>query len=179
MATPRFLVGVLAGLAAMPLAGCGATGLSWVGEAHVQATQHTVSSASSVQSPARVIPAPAQQAGEDAPRPRLSRTVTLGESELMGQSARGSNGAAPSSGTSVTINNYNVLNAPTVGYGYTRGYGSFGGYSGSLGSRSYSSPGFSSARSSSSPQPGQNWPAISDHGPSFPLRSAPAPQWSR
>ena len=96
----------------------------------------------------------------------------------MGVTGRTATGSATSggAGVSVTVNNYNVMNAPSLGYGYARS-SSPGYFRGSLGSPSYSRPSVGSV--SSSPQPGQNWPAVSDNGPSYPFRSAPASPWSR
>lgn len=166
---------VVLGFGALALGGCGATGLSWVGEGHAQASQHTVATSESSTAPAPVHTA-SVLVPEDAPRPRLSRTITLGENGLVGAGAGARAGGAPAagSGVSVTVNNYNVVSAYSGGYGVGRGYGYFApGYA----SPSYARP--SSGVVGSSPQAGQNWPAISDHGPSFPLRAAPASPWSR
>ncbi|HKO52259.1 MAG TPA: hypothetical protein VJV79_31340 [Polyangiaceae bacterium] len=157
--------------------GCGATGLDWVGEAHLasaqQQTVNTASAASSRRPATASIPATAQQDASE-PRPRLNRTVTLGEMDVADARVAGS---GPPSGASVNIYNYNYnqVNVPPPSFGY----GTFG-YSGTR-------PGFVPARvtplpsrpGAASPQPGQNWPAVADHGPSFPYQSLPASPWTR
>jgi hypothetical protein len=163
------------------LAGCGATGLDWVDEAHV-ARVSAASSSNQHASPTSVIPATAELEAEAPLRPRLNHTVTLGEIDVdTAERAPGApNGAM---GPSVTINNYNVMNASTPGYsvgpGYGYGYGY--GYSGVGYGRTTSSFSAGRAPASSAPAiaPGQNWPTISDHGPSFPYQSGPASPWGR
>lgn len=103
----------------------------------------------------------ARVASEPAPeaRPRLSHTVTLGESYVDAPSASaGLPGAAPPpvqvnvhTQVPVIVNNY-------AGYGY--GYGSYGYVSSPRSS-------VSSARASSGPptQVGGNFPAVPDYGP--------------
>jgi hypothetical protein len=111
-------------------------------------------------------------AGADASsaRPRLNHTVTLGELEETPLGEQAAPAAGPS--VSVTINNYGVPVAPGAGYaGYYGGYAGFattrsGSFARTLGGRS--------AASGASMQPGQNWPSVSDHGPSFPYHSLPA-----
>jgi len=156
--------------------GCGATGLDWVGEAHLEATsQQRVASAHSssftgVNSPP--IPGTAEQAGNEA-RPRLNHTVTLGEIEAS--VVESPSGASGPSGPTVIVNNYNQVNVVTPAwgygnYGYSRVSGGF-------------SPGrvtpYRSESRGSSPLPGQSWPAVADHGPSFPYQAAPASPWTR
>jgi hypothetical protein len=167
-------IGLLLTLAALA-SGCGATGLAWVAESdspsasgsgeHVDMSSPVVgvaraSGPSSISAATEPDPEPTAEA-----RPRLNHTVTLGEVYALPPSD--APGAAPGSGVSVTINNYtNVASPAGYGYGYTSfGYGrGSSGFSGSGAARS----------STSGPQAGQNWPAIADHGSSFPLRSAPA-----
>jgi len=157
--------------------GCGATGLDWVSEGHLESArqQHVtrvsgVRPANVVASTAPSIPATTEQS--DEARPRLSRTITLGEIDVI--TTRDGAAPAAAAGPSVTVNNYNQVNVvtPALGYGsygYTRGL-----------------PSFSAGRVAPSPspsgsglQPGQNWPAIADHGPSFPYGAAPASPWTR
>jgi hypothetical protein len=151
------------------LAGCGATGLDWVDEAHV-ARPSTTSSSNQQLAVTSVIPATVELEPETPPRPRLNHTVTLGEIDVAA-SERAPGAPYGAVGPSVTINNYNVMNASTPGYSY--------GYSGVGYGRS--APSFSGGRApaSSTPAlaPGQHWPTISDHGPSFPYRSGPASPW--
>ena len=157
---------------------CGATGLDWVGEAHLESArqQHvthvtpprtaTVGVASTSSIPATTEPS------ESESRPRLSRTITLGEIDVVSTRDGAAPAAAP--GPSVTVNNYNHVNVVTPAYGYA----SYG-YARSQPSFSTGSSSPSPSRSGSGLQPGQNWPAIPDHGPSFPYGSAPASPWTR
>lgn len=156
-------------------AGCGATGLDWVGAAHLEAaSQQQVSSAHSssfAAAPFASIPATAEQANEA--RPRLNHTVTLGEIDASVVELSG--GPAAPSAPTVIVNNYNQVNVgtPAFGYGnyrYSRASGGF--------SPGHVTP-YRSESSSSSPLPGQSWPAVADHGPSFPYQAAPASPWTR
>jgi len=169
---------VLLGSAAYLCVGCGATGLDWVGEAQLESTQQQSVSAARISSSRAVvpgsIPATAEQDSSE-PRPRLNHTVTLGEVDAVALQEPTAAGRSALPGPAVIVNNYNQVNLVTPGYGY----GSFGYWRGS--------PGFSPGRvtgsplssHSSGPQAGQNWPAVADHGPSFPYASAPASPWTR
>lgn len=161
---------VLIGAACTCMA-CGATGLDWVSEAHLEsASQQRVNvvHASSFAAPSSgSIPATA----EPAARPRLNHTVTLGEIDVAVAQAGPEQPAAPT----VVVNNYNQVNlvAPAYGfgnYGYARGPARF--------SPGYVTP-YRSQPAASSPLPGQSWPAVADHGPSFPYHAAPASPWTR
>ncbi len=157
-------------------AGCGATGLDWVAETHLESSQqqrvNAVSVSNSRLAVSDSIPATTEQASSE-PRPRLNHTVTLGEIDAA--AARADAGATSSTGASVNIYNYNQVNVATPAFGY----GAFG--------YSRTPPGFSPGRvmadpsrsRASSPLPGQNWPAVADHGPSFPFSSPPASPWTR
>ena len=157
--------------------GCGATGLDWVGEAHLESASQQQREASNEAASVRrgkpsSIPATAEQNSLEA-RPRLSHTVTLGEIDVVASS----DGAGPEAAreSSVTANNYNQLNVVTSALGY----GTFGYFR--------NQPGFSPTNVAAGPsrsstpgaQPGQDWPSIADHGPGFPFGSTPAPPWSR
>jgi len=153
--------------------GCGATGLDWVAEAHLESAQlQRVHVASSGAAASALIPATAEQNSADS-RPRLNRTVTLGEIDAA--ATRTAAGPAPSLGPSVNVYNYNQVNVVTPGFGYTN-YGYL-----------RSTPGFSPGRvtatpsrsSAPGPLPGQNWPSVADHGPSFPYSASPASPWTR
>jgi len=161
-------LGLLSGVPAL-LVGCGATGLDWVGEAHVNArpTHATVTSSStSLSIPATVDPDSIAEA-----RPRLNHTVTLGEIDVAAAERTAGDAPAAPPGVSVTVNNYNWAGYSTPAYGYpSYGYARF---------QPSFSPGNAARSSTAGPQPGQNWPAISDHGPSFPYGSAPASPWPR
>ena len=159
----------------LALVGCGATGLDWVGEGHIETGGERASQTSTLNErwvgPAS-IPAPAEPPSEEADaRPRLNRTITLGEVDVTPVTARA---AAPTeAGVSVTINNYNTVNAtPAYGYGYASvGY--------ARATPAYAAGSAPRSAAPSGPQPGQNWPTIADHGSSFPYRSAPASPWAR
>ncbi len=155
--------------------GCGASGLDWVDDAHV-ARPGVASSSNEHVSSASVIPATAELEASEPARPRLNHTVTLGEIDVT-TAERAPGAASGAVGPSVTINNYNVMNASTPGYssGYGYAYPSVG-YG-----RSASSFSAGSAPAARAPalSPGQNWPTISDHGPSFPYHSGPASPWGR
>jgi hypothetical protein len=171
----RVACAVLFGWASL-CAGCGATGLDWVGEAHRESAQQqqrfsAVHVSSSSGAEAVVIPARVEEPSS-APRPRLNRTVTLGEIDVVTTRTE----AGPvTSGPPVIVNNYNQVNV-TPSYGYASyGYRGFSpGFSPGHGTAGPSRP-----PSASGPLPGQNWPAVADHGPSFPYKSAPASPWTR
>ena len=154
-------------------AGCGATGLAWVGEAQLETEQQQSVSAAHVSSSRSVIsgsiPATAEQNSTES-RPRLQHTVTLG---AIDAAARDDAGVQTQPASSLSIHNYNYnqvnVGAPAFGFGsfgYWRGLPDF-------------SPGRVPRPSPNSPQPGQNWPALADHGPSFPYGSLPASPWTR
>jgi hypothetical protein len=158
----------------MSTLGCGATGLDWVAESETppRASDHEYRAAPRAPEPSPVTATTEEEPASEA-HPRLSRTVTLGEIDV----APVADGAAPvtGSGVSVTINNYTSVGSSGAGYGYA-GFG-----------YAHSQPSFSargavngaSRSSSSGPQAGQNWPSVADHGSSFPYRSAPASPWAR
>ena len=172
--------GVAALATSLALVGCGATGLDWVAEAHLDpGTQRTAESSANTRwtGPAPIpaatdlepVPEPAAEA-----RPRLNRTITLGEVDVVASSAPAP-GNAIGPGVSVTINNYNSASPMAPAYGYSAvGYG--------RSARSFSvgdAPRSGASSVTSAPQPGQNWPAAPDYGSSFPYRSAPASPWAR
>jgi hypothetical protein len=163
--------------AAGSVSACGATGLDWVDEPQLPPRSAENASMATRVAPSdpSVITATAEQEPAPEAHPRLSHTVTLGEIEVLPPSAAP---ASAGQGVSVTINNYTTVGSSGAGYGYAGyGYGGFGfGRSSNFGNSGVVG---GSRTSASGPQAGQNWPSIVDHGPSFPLRSAPAPQWSR
>jgi hypothetical protein len=159
-----------------PCMACGATGLNWVDDAHLEsASRQRVSavSASSLTAPISfAIPGRAEQSPTGS-RPRLNHVVTLGELDVAATQSESGSQAVP--GPSVIVNNYNQVSvvAPAFGYGgygYARVPAGF-------------SPGHvtphSSRISPSGPLPGQSWPAVADHGPSFPYGALPASPWTR
>lgn len=156
---------------------CGATGLDWVAEPETPPLAASRADAT-VRPPLQPVPSVAAfaPAEEEEPvadsRPRLSRTVTLGEIDVAPSTPAAA--APPGSGVSVTINNYTSV-TPSYGYGYA-GFG----YARSQPSFSARGPTSGASRSSAAgPQAGQSWPSIADHGSSFPYRSAPASPWAR
>ncbi len=101
-------------------------------------------------------------------RPRLTRTVTLGET-LVAYSERGSEPrVADRSNVNVTINNYvTPENDHYDGYypvPFVREVRHDGG--------ARPSPPMRPSR------PGQSWPAPPEHGPAFPFKTAPASPWA-
>jgi hypothetical protein len=165
--------------AAGSVSACGATGLNWVDEPELpQRRAESVGTATHVApSEPSVITATAEDEPAPEAHPRLSHTVTLGEIEVLPPEAAPASAAGQ--GVSVTINNYTTVGSSGAGYGYA-GYGYAGlGYARST-SGFGNSRGVGASRSSSSgPQAGQSWPAITSYGSSFPLLAAPAPQFSR
>ena len=159
---------------------CGATGLDWVAEPETPPLAASRADATTVRQPLEPVaagapPAPAEEEPVADARPRLSRTVTLGEINVAPSNP--SAAAPPGSGVSVTINNYTSVTPGYGGYGY--GYAGFG-YSRSQPSFSARGTGSGASRSSAAgPHAGQSWPSIADHGSSFPYRSAPASPWAR
>ena len=156
------------------VAGCGATGLDWVAEAHLESAQQqqrvsAVTPPTSRRAMSDSIPATAEPSSPDA-RPRLSRTVTLGEIDVV--ATRTAPPAA--SGPSVIVNNYNQVNVVTPSFGYGNAY--------ALGTGRFSPAHVTphgAQTGASSPLPGQSWPAVADHGPRFPYQASPASPWTR
>jgi hypothetical protein len=103
-------------------------------------------------------------------RPRLAHTVTLGEVHASYPERAAPAPVGDRAPVSVTINNY-VTTAPN---GYYDGY-----YAAPFvahrpdgaGSRPHPAP------RAAPTHPGQNWPAIPNHGTSFPFKTAPASPW--
>lgn len=101
-------------------------------------------------------------------RPRLDRTVTLGEVVVV-PSERAASAQAPNGApVTVTINNY--AGSPN---GYYDGY--YGGYL-----APFIVDDARPARPQPAPrpmQPGQDWPKPPSYGPAFPYKTAPASPW--
>src|SRR5205085_1686178 len=143
-----------------------------------------VASAPAAQARAANASIPAAADAEVTPnsRPRLSRTVTLGQSDAdgppPGEQARTANGP----NVSVTINNYGQVGTPAYasyysGYAGVVGRGRNFGAAATTATTDSGGRATGASRSGASVQPGQNWPAVADHGTSFPYRSAPASPW--
>jgi hypothetical protein len=159
------------------LAGCGATGLDWVAEARLDSAEPQSNASGTANSrwtgPA-LIPATVELQATLELRPRLNRTITLGELDVA-PPASAADRALP--GVVVTVNNYNSTNGSTPAYGYGYGY-----IAASRAARGGSVPDLGSTGSRSAGSglaPGQNWPAVSAAGPSFPYHTAPASPWGR
>jgi hypothetical protein len=121
----------------------------------------------------RIVPEIASE-GAPAARPRLDRTVTLGELDVPYSERTGSGSAGDHALVTVIVNHTVNVRSNVDGY--------------------YAAPSFagdfrpahegravpSSARSAQDPgplRPGQDWPAIPNRGTSFPFKTAPASPW--
>jgi hypothetical protein len=107
--------------------------------------------------------------GRPEARPRLDRTITLGEvhASYAERAAAPAPGPAP---VNVTINNYVAAPNPNTYDGYYAPA-----YYGDFRRGDHQRPGKPSARPS---HPGQNWPALPSYGPAFPFKTAPASPWA-
>jgi hypothetical protein len=111
---------------------------------------------------------------ERRPRPRLNRTVTLGEAFVSTAERSGAPQAPVGAPLAITINNYVAAPNP-----YYSGY--YGAPFIADGFRPIDG-GTRPAPPSAQPapmQPGQNWPALPSYGPAFPFKTAPASPWER
>jgi hypothetical protein len=169
------------------LVGCGATGLAWVDEPEPasgwsESEQRPGSVANTPMPPGRseaAIPAVADAQPVPESHQRLNHTITLGAVDVPPPSAAPTSPYGPS--VSVTINNYGQQGASSPYYaGYYAGRTGFASARGTRGSSFVAGESVTSASraSSSTMQAGQNWPAVADHGSSFPYRSAPASPWT-
>jgi hypothetical protein len=176
VALVRVVAFVIAGLGAV---GCATTsGSAWVSqpepgpfandELGVAASDHPIDALDEPRS-SRLVSELDGDAATPRGRPRLDRTVTLGEvtASYPEQAPPAPAERAP---VSITINNY-VSTTPN---------GDYDGYSsaplvvhrpGHGGGRPHPAPRATPAH------PGQNWPAIPNHGTSFPFKTAPASPW--
>jgi hypothetical protein len=111
-------------------------------------------------------------------RPRLSRTVTLGESSADAAYTERLPLAAPgqAGGPNVTVNNQVIVQQPSYGYGYGYGYGGYGGRAvarsdrfGSRGTSQWGSSGWEGPRRTAAPGQtpgvGGNWAPAPSFGP--------------
>ena len=150
--------------------GCSATtGSSWVHEpepggfanddATVEVTGHPVEALVEPLAPTRTD----ELAQAPSPRPRLTRTITLGETLVAYTERAPEPRAADRSSVHVTVNNYvTPQNESDDGY-----------YSGYYGGR-FVRP----SQPIAPTRPGQNWPAPKSYGPAFPFKTAPASPWA-
>ncbi|MFZ5892082.1 MAG: hypothetical protein ACOY0T_13585 [Myxococcota bacterium] len=156
----------LAGLL-MTVSACSATtGRAWVHEPENPNSDADVAAVRELEPmPEPVSLPPVQDSNQslDAPRPRLSRTISLGQSDTaFVRPAPVTTATQPP----VVVNIVNYQAAPYAGYGYPLTY---------RGSAPLATP-----RSSGGvPALGQDWARPPSYGPTFPFRSAPAPAWER
>jgi len=166
----RTLAAALFAAAALP-ACAGATGNDWVREPeaglHAGTGPLAPSSPGAFDVVARVATSPSPSA-----RPRLRRTVSLGETSA--EAAR-TGSAAPDAAserlaTVVVINQYFDVGGA--------GFGSVLSVDGRTG-RDFAGPAprRGAARAGSTPALGGDWPAPPSYGPPFPYRTAPASPW--
>ena len=165
-------------------------GVSHLGCAHSSrmaesATEDTTVARSERRAEDPAIPETAFEEPAPAPRPRLSRTITLGQGETVYGEARPPAAAGAPGGPTVIVNNQVVV-SPGYGYGYGYGYG--GGFGrgvrsdvapagfGATGTGSFSSsnpPGWEGARRTAppgqTPGVGGNWAPPASYGPA-PMR---------
>jgi hypothetical protein len=106
-------------------------------------------------------------------RPRLDRTVTLGEIDAAPPARAEAAPVSDRAPVTVIVNN-TVVTQPNAYDGYYPA-GFVGDFRPARGGGPHPAP----HRGSSAPpsRPGQNWPAIPNHGPSFPFKTAPAWPW--
>jgi translation initiation factor IF-2 len=170
---------------AFPALGCATAGSTWVSqpepgpfagdELAMTAGEHPI--APDEPRTSRFV---AELESDAAPRsrPRLDRTVTLGET-MVAPPERGEPApVAERPAVSVTINNYVQPPAPAYSGYYAAPY--VAGYHSTHGGGTH--PSQPIARPSPAPNPtprhpGQNWPALPSYGPSFPFKTAPASPW--
>lgn len=98
-------------------------------------------------------------------RPRLTRTVTLGETYAAYTERAPESRSADRSNVNVTVNNY--VTPQNDNYDGYYGYG--------YGVPVLRHPTQPIARPT---RPGQSWPAPKSHGPAFPFKTAPASPWA-
>ena len=106
-----------------------------------------------------------------APRPRLTRTITLGETFATYTDRPAEQRAAERGNVNVTVNNY-VTPQSDDSDGYY-GYGVPIVRDARRGGRGH--PSQPMARPT---RPGQSWPAPKSFGPAFPFKTAPASPWA-
>jgi hypothetical protein len=160
-------------------AGCATSGSTWVSqpEPGFFASDDEVALATSAH-PIETFHEPNTPAWQSAgaldegnsPRPRLTRTVTLGETFAAYTEPPADARPADRSNVTVTVNNY--VTQPNDTYDGYYGYGV---------PLYRSTRGNGGARPShpiAPTRPGQSWPAPRSHGPAFPFRTAPADPWA-
>lgn len=107
-------------------------------------------------------------------RPRLDRTVTLGET-FVAYPERSEVPVGERAPVNVTINNY-VTTSPNSYDGYYTG-AYFGAFHPHHGGGPRPTPPIVRPTPIAPTHPGQSWPAIPNHGTSFPFKTAPASPW--
>jgi hypothetical protein len=109
--------------------------------------------------------------GAQRARPRLDRTVTLGETSVATSERAEAPRAAGGAPVTVTINNYVTAPNPYAGYVAAPFIGDFRPLDDGRGRPQ------KPTRRPAPMQPGQNWPALPSYGPTFPFKTAPASPW--
>jgi len=165
---------------ALSAAGCITTGQAWVQQPEnslIEPSSEQRVAAADLEPLSVAQSAPLRPpAAADAPRPRLSHVVSLGES-VASEAPPPAASPSPSAGAApVTVNIVNYL-APAYDYGYSappfrqesrlRGHGS-------AHSRSTAA-----SRSADTPPVAHDWRAPASYGPIFPYRTSPASPWQR
>jgi len=155
--------------------GCGATGLAWVHEPEsgvdLGPPPASVPRAGSFRSDPPELAAATVAAPQSQASRRLDRTITLG-GEGTAVAALPSEGTTDARSSTTIVNVYVGSPASTPAY-----YGTFGP------SFATAVPSFGVARTvavqgmAPSLRPGLDWPAVPNHGSSFPYRTAPASPW--
>ncbi|HEY4106735.1 MAG TPA: hypothetical protein VGM44_22700 [Polyangiaceae bacterium] len=165
----------------MLLVGCGTTGLDWVDQPETATgwngpEEHSVANVP-VSRTNESIPAAADGEPAQENHQRLNHTVTLGAVDAPPPDAQAAYGDGPPP-ISVTINNYGQVGGSGPAYaGYYYGGGLVGRGGRGRGGAVTGASRASGARGGSM-QPGQNWPAVGDHGTAFPYHTAPASPWT-
>ncbi|MGC4087431.1 MAG: hypothetical protein QM756_05985 [Polyangiaceae bacterium] len=159
-------------LALLALSACSATtGRGWVNEPEDGNAGASVPAREFEASAAPLALAPTLTDDAEPARPRLSRVVSLGQSEIDPARPATPLGAAAPPGVVVNIVNYGS-NPYTAGYGYPTTYRS-------VGSSSYGTFAPSVSSSTGTPGLGGDWARAPSYGPTFPYHTAPASPWER
>jgi hypothetical protein len=161
--------------------GCATAASAWVSQPEPGPFAHDEVTGATAELPIEALDEPhtsrlvSELDGDSSPRgrPRLDRTVTLGET-IVAYSERNDAPIGERGPVNVTINNY-VTTTPSSYDGYYGGpyLGAFRPHHGA------SHPAQPIVRPTpiAPTHPGQSWPALPNHGTSFPFKTAPASPW--
>jgi hypothetical protein len=159
-------------------AGCSSTaGSTWVSEPEPGFFAHDDVALATSAHPIETFHEPNTPAWQSAttldegrtPRPRLTETVTLGETYAAYTDRSAEPRAADRSNVNVTVNNYVTPQNDT----YDGYYGAYPVYRDAR-----LNGGARPSQPIAPTRPGQSWPAPKSHGPAFPFRTAPADPWA-